>query len=154
NVDHVALEGGEGGSTGAAGVDGGGDAAAQAVGVGLDAQRGAAPEDVRVQVDPAGRDDQAAGVDDVTVDALAHEVGADFGNTSAADADVGKTIEVLARVDDPTAAYDHVEHGSKHRTRYTRRGPRGQTVPMGGSRFLAVPLRGAKRNGFPGGRPA
>ena len=62
-LDDVAPEPGEGLGARRAGVDGGGDAAAQAVRVRVDAVVRDALVQVRVQVDQAGHQHQAAGVD-------------------------------------------------------------------------------------------
>src|SRR5262249_11550285 len=63
DLDDVAAEGREGRGAGRAGVDGGRAAAGQAVWIGLHAERRNAPEDVRVQIDQAGRDDRAGRVE-------------------------------------------------------------------------------------------
>ena len=61
-LDHVLAEAGEIACAGAAGVDEGRRAAAPRDRLGVDAQRGAAPVDVRVQVDQPRRDDPSADV--------------------------------------------------------------------------------------------
>jgi hypothetical protein len=53
------AEAGEIAGAGAAGIDGGGDARGAAKFLGVDAERGAAPIDVGVQVDQPRRDDEA-----------------------------------------------------------------------------------------------
>ena len=58
-LDHVLAEAGEVAGPGAAGVDRGGDAGGAAELLRVDAERGAAPVDVGVQVDQAGRDDRS-----------------------------------------------------------------------------------------------
>src|SRR5262249_29988851 len=111
DLDHVAVERREGRGAGGAGVDGGGHAAVEAVGIGLDAERGDAPVDVGMQVDPAGRDEQAGGVDDLAADAAPGDVGADRGDPRSYDAHVGDGVEVLRRVEHAPAAHQDVEHG-------------------------------------------
>ena len=61
-LDHVLAEAGEIAGPGAAGVDRSGDAAGAAEFLRVDAERGAAPIDMGVQVDQAGRDDVAGDV--------------------------------------------------------------------------------------------
>ena len=58
-LDHVLAEAGEVAGPGAAGIDRRGHAGRAAELLGVDAERGAAPIDMGVQVDQAGRDDVA-----------------------------------------------------------------------------------------------
>ena len=65
DLDHVAPEAVEGVGARRPGVDGGGDAAGQDVGVGVDAVMADAVIDVHVNVDEAGRDQQTRGIDEL-----------------------------------------------------------------------------------------
>ena len=65
DLDHVASQALEGVGAGRPGVDGRGDAAGQDVGVGVDAVVADAVVDVHVDVDEAGRDQQARSIEDV-----------------------------------------------------------------------------------------
>ena len=106
-LDHVLAEAGEVAGAGAAGVDRGGDAGGAAELLRVDAERGAAPVDVGVQVDEAGRDDEAGHVADVGAGA-AFEAWADAGDLAAGKGDVGDGIELLRGVDHPAAAQDEI----------------------------------------------
>jgi hypothetical protein len=100
-LDHVLAEAGEVAGTGAAGIDGSGDARGAAELLRVDAERGAAPVDVGVQVDQAGRDDKARDVANV---GGAVEIGADAGNLARGEGDVRYGIEPLGGIDDPAVA--------------------------------------------------
>ena len=78
---------------GAAGIDEGGDAAGARQKLGLDAERRAAPVDVGVQVDQAGRDDLACDVAHV----LARQIVADGRDLAVREGDVGHLVERPAR---------------------------------------------------------
>ncbi len=84
---------------GAAGIDEGRDAARARDQLGLDAERGAAPVDMGVQVDQARRDDLARDVARV----LARQVVADGGDLAAGEGDVGHPVERLRGIDHAAA---------------------------------------------------
>src|SRR5215470_2565230 len=84
---------------GAAGVDESGDAAAAGQKLGFDAERRAAPIDMRVQVDEARRHDLASDVANI----LARKTLADRGYLATGEGDVSDLIERLRRVDDAPA---------------------------------------------------
>ena len=108
-LDHVLAEAREIARPGAAGVDRRGDAGAAAEVLRVDAERGAAPIHMGVQVDQAGRHDVALHV--------AHfrrvgQVVPHLGDLAAGERHVGDAVDVLRRVDDPPALQDEVEcHG-------------------------------------------
>jgi hypothetical protein len=99
-VDDVLAEAREVARPGASGVDARGHTAVATVILRIDAERGAAPVDVRVQVDQARRHDQARHVDHFGA-CIGGKAGADRGNLAASEADVGHGVEVLRRIDDP-----------------------------------------------------
>ena len=104
-LDHVLAEAREVARPRAAGVDRGGDAGGAAEILRVDAERGAAPVHVRVQVDQAGRDDVALHV--------AHfgrvaEIVADLRDLAAGERHVGDAVDVLRRVDDAPALQDEI----------------------------------------------
>ncbi len=84
---------------GTAGVDEGGGAALGGEAVGIDAERGAAPIDVAVQIDEAGRDDAARGIDDLRCP-VGRNVGVDRGDAAIGDGDIALRIEVGGRIDE------------------------------------------------------
>ena len=94
-LDHVLAEAGEVAGTGAAGVDRGGHAGGAAELLGVDAERGAAPVDVGVQVDQARRDDLARDVADVGL-GVAFELGADLGDLAAGEGHVDDRVDASA----------------------------------------------------------
>ena len=91
-LDDVVAEAREVAGPGAAGVDEGGGAAAPGQRVGVDAQRGAAPVDVGVQVDQPRHDEPAAGVDDVP-GVVDRQVRLDRRHATVAEADVELPVE-------------------------------------------------------------
>ena len=109
--DHVLAEAVEVARPGAAGVDGRGDAAGAGQQLRLDAERGAAPIDVGVQVDQAGRDDLAANVTRVG----AGEAVTDRRHLAAGEGDVGHLVDALRGVDDPAALENQIVHFTIHR---------------------------------------
>ena len=100
------AEAGEVAGPGAAGVDRGGDAAVAAELVGVDAERGAAPIDMGVQVDQAGRDDEARDV--AHIGARVVKPVADLRDLAGGEGDIGDPVEILRRVDDAPALEDEV----------------------------------------------
>ena len=104
-LDHVLAEAREVARPGAAGVDRGGDAAGAAELLRVDAERRAAPIDMRVQVDQARRDDVALHVARLR---RAGQVVADLGDLAAGKRHVGDAVDVLRRVDDARAFKDQI----------------------------------------------
>jgi hypothetical protein len=90
---------------GAAGVDHRGDAALPCELVGVDPERGAAPIDVGVEVDQAGRDDLAGDVADV---GSRPAVPADARDLAAGKSDIDDRIEILGWIDDAAVAQDEI----------------------------------------------
>ena len=107
-LDHVLAEAREIARAGAAGVDRRGDAGGAAELLGVDAERGAAPIDVGVQVDQARRDDVARHVAHIG-SGIGLELASDHGDLAAREGDVRHGIELLRGVDHPAAAQDQIE---------------------------------------------
>ena len=76
--------------------------------VGVDAERGAAPIDMAVQVDEAGRDDAARGIDDLR-GAIGRDVGVDRGDAAIGDGDIALRIEAGGRIDEAAALYQEIK---------------------------------------------
>ena len=111
SLDDVLAEPGEIAGPRAAGVDAGRNGAAAREILGVNAERRASPINVRVQVDEAGRDDEARHV--ANLSAVVSEALADCRDLSASEGDVGDAVEILRGVDDTTVAEDEIEsHGS------------------------------------------
>ena len=107
-LDHVLAEAREIARAGGAGVDAGGDRAAAREILGVDAERSAAPIDMRVQVDQPGRDDRAGDVADLG--AARRPVRRPIAATRPpAKRDIGHPVDVLRRVDHPAAAQHQIE---------------------------------------------
>ena len=102
---------------GAAGVDEGGDAASPRQQLGRHAKRGAAPIDVRVQVDQAGRDELALDLARLA----SREVVADRRDLAAGESDVGHLVDPLRRIDQLAALQHQIVHAflieARHRVR-------------------------------------
>ena len=107
-LDHVLAEAREIARAGAAGVDRRGDAGGAAELLGVDAERGAAPIDVGVQIDQAGGDDVARHVAHVG-SGIGLELVSDHGHLAAGEGDIRHGVELLGGVDHPTAAQDQIE---------------------------------------------
>jgi len=114
----VAAESRKVAGAGASRIDQGGGAAASRDGGGVDPDRGAAPIDVSVEVDQAGRDEQAAdvaGLGGGLVEALA-----DGDDLPASESDVAAGVDPLRGIDEVAAAQDEIKHGppsvSRHYT--------------------------------------
>ena len=90
---------------GAARVDEGGDAAGPRHDVGIDAERGAAPVDVGVEVDEAGRDDEAGDVADFG-SGVGRQALAEGGDLASGKGNVHHAVEALRRVEHAAAAED------------------------------------------------
>ncbi len=84
---------------GAAGIDESRDAAGARQKLGLDAERRAAPVDVGMQVDQAGRDDLAGNVAHI----LGRKTIADRRDLAAGEGNVGDLVEGLRGIDNPSA---------------------------------------------------
>ena len=108
---------------GAAGVDARGDAAQAAEFLRVDAERRTAPIDVGMQVDEAGRDDEARHVAHFGP-GVRRKTGADRRDLAAGEADVRHRIEMLRRIDDPTALEDEIDGHCSSRCSGLGRGPR------------------------------
>src|SRR5262249_20164086 len=108
-LDHMAAEPGEVAGTGAAGIDQSGGAAAPGDGASVDAERGAAPVDVGMQIDQPWADKKAGDVADL---AGPIEPLADRGDLAAGEGDVALGIDALAGIDQMPAAQDEVMHGA------------------------------------------
>src|SRR5262249_60462631 len=91
----------------ATGIDRSSDAGTAAKIFGVDAERGAAPVDVGVQVDEARGDDKAGYIADVGF-AIGAERGADARPPAARESDVSHRVELLRWIDDAAAAQDEV----------------------------------------------
>lgn len=114
-VDDGGAEDFEVAPAGGAGIDHGGDAGAEGEGIGLDgviAGPGAGiaggEEDVDVEVDEAGGDEEAGDVDGFP-GAGGGDGGFDGGNPAGADSDVEAAVAVVAGVDEAAAAEEEVE---------------------------------------------
>ena len=107
-LDNVAAKTEEVAGAGTAGIDEGGGAALGGEAVCIDAKRSAAPVDVAVQVDEAGRDDAAGGVDD-TRGALGRDVGVDRRDPAIGDGEIARRVEAGCRIDEPAALYQEIE---------------------------------------------
>ena len=101
-LDDEPSETREGACAGGAGVDEGRGAARAGDALGLDAEVGCTPIDMRVNVDQAGSDDLARDVL-FAFRAGAREIGADGSNLAPGKGDVGNAVETLARVNDAPA---------------------------------------------------
>ena len=171
-LDHVLAEAGEIAGPSAAGVDAGRDRAAAGEVLGVDAERRASPIDVGVQIDEAGRDDEARHV--AHLGALGFEALAHCGDLAAGEGDVGHAVEILRGVDHATVAKDEIEamdpvfeasgadaqaalaveevHGLKRR-RQCDRGAGRQSVRVGAG-GLDHPACRRRRRDSAAGRPA
>ncbi len=117
-LDHVLAEAHEVAGPGAAGIDGGCDARGAAELLGVDAQRGAAPVDMRVQVDQPRRDDMVRHV--ARVGAL--QVLADLRHLAARERHVRDGVELLRRIDHAaTAQHEVIGHGGAPGLKAARR---------------------------------
>src|ERR1700680_1301609 len=100
---HMLAEAAEVAGPGAARVDRRGHPALPRELVRIDAERGAAPIDVGVQVDEPRHDDFAGDIADVGRGSVMPAHACDL---AAREGDVGNRVEVLGRVDDTTVAED------------------------------------------------
>ena len=105
-LDDVPPEAGKIAGPRRAGVDERRRAAAPRDRLGLDADRRAAPIDVRVQVDHAGRDDRARDI--VFVVRLLGDPRRHGGHATVREAHVARRVEAARRVDHPSAAQDQI----------------------------------------------
>ena len=101
------AEAGEVAGPGAAGVDRGGDAAGAAELLGVDAERGAAPIDMGVQVDQAGRDDEARDVAHIGARRRSSP-SPTFATLPPEKATSVTAVEILRRIDHAPALEDEV----------------------------------------------
>ncbi|MGY4354189.1 hypothetical protein ACVW0J_000682 [Bradyrhizobium sp. i1.7.7] len=107
-LDHMLAEAREIAGTGTAGIDRSGDAGEAAEFLGIDAERGAAPIDMGVQIDQPRRHDVTRDVAHIGA-RIGLEPGPDGGDLAAGKGDVRHGIELLGRVDHTAAAQDQVE---------------------------------------------
>jgi hypothetical protein len=105
-LDHMLAKAVEIAGARTAGIDEGGDAAAARQQFGLDAERGAAPIDMGVQVDQAGRHDLAGDVARV----LGRQALADRRHLAARESHVGHSVDILRRIDHPAALQYEIVH--------------------------------------------
>ena len=128
-LDDVAAKPGDVAGSGGAGVDDGGYAARLGVGVRVHARGGAAPIDMRVQVDQARRDDQAG---DIAGLLCVMQVIAEGGDFASGEGHVAHPIQPLVRVDDAATLQHKIIHSASlplpGRAPHTPRIPR---VPEG-----------------------
>ena len=76
--------------------------------VGVDAKRGAAPVDVAVQVDQAGRDDAVSRIDDLRC-VFGIDRGFGRGDTAIGDGNIALPVKTRGRVDDAAALYQQIK---------------------------------------------
>ena len=107
-LDHVLAEAREIARAGAAGVNRRGNAGGAAELLGIDAKRGAAPIDMGVQIDKAGGDDVTRHVAHVG-SGVDLERGSDRDHLAVGEGYVHHGVELLGRVDHPTAAQHQIE---------------------------------------------
>ena len=91
---------------GAAGVDEGRRSTAPRHFGGIDAERGAAPIDMGVEIDQPGHDEEPAGIDNLT----AGEIMPDRGNFPLVEGDIGRFVTPARRIDDATAFEHQIRH--------------------------------------------
>ena len=106
DLDHILAEGREGEGAGGARVHDRGRPRPEAVGVGLDAVVRGAGEDVDVEIDEAGRDEEAPRVHDLLAAGAPRPLG-DGGDTATRDRDVPLGVEPLRGVDNRAATNQH-----------------------------------------------
>ena len=87
-LDHMLAEAREIAGAGAAGIDRGGDAGGAAEFLGVDAERGAAPIDMGMQIDQPRRDDIAGDIADIRAGVGLQSL-PDRGHLAAGEGDVG-----------------------------------------------------------------
>src|SRR5437764_6114403 len=92
----------------AAGIDKGRRAAVARDLAGVDPERGAAPIDMRVQIDKPRRDDQAAHIDNLG--AVAPYISPDGRNLAAAEYNIRDLVARIRRIDDPAASENEIRH--------------------------------------------
>jgi len=104
-LDHMLAEARKVARAGAAGVDRGGDAGGAAKFFGVDAERGAAPIDMGVQIDQARGDDVPRHVTHVG-SGIGLELFSDHRHLAAGEGNVRHGVKLLGRIDDAAAAQD------------------------------------------------
>jgi hypothetical protein len=107
-LDHMSAKAMEISRPRTAGIDKGGGAAGLGHRRGVDTERGAAPINMCVQVDEAGHDKLAGGIDDFR--AGARQVAADLGDLAVREGDVGDLVAPVRRIDDAPAGEDQSSH--------------------------------------------
>ncbi len=107
-LDHVLAEAREITRASAAGVDRRGDAGGAAELLGIDAERGAAPIDVGVQIDQAWGDDVTRHVAHVGA-RIGLEPVSDHDHLAGGEGDIRYGVELLGGINHPAAAQDQIE---------------------------------------------
>ena len=107
-LDHMLAEAREIAGAGAAGVDRRGDAGGAAKFFRVDAERRAAPIDVGVEIDQPRRDDVAGHVAHIGA-GVRLQIVADLRDLAGGEGDVRHRVELLGRVDHPSAAQDQID---------------------------------------------
>ena len=67
-----------------------------------------------MHINPAGRDYEPGGVNELTAHTLLDQVIAERGDSRPDGSDFDDSIQVLGRIDDPPTAHDHIEHDGYH----------------------------------------
>ncbi len=104
---NVIPEGGEVGGVDVAGFDGGGDAGAERVVIGIDAGRAGGGVEVGLEVDEAGGDDVVADLDDFAA-LRGGNAGGDLADAAFGDGDVEAAVAFVFGVDDAAAFENEV----------------------------------------------
>ena len=107
-LDHVLAESQKITRTGAAGVDRRSDAGRAAKLLGIDAERGAAPIDVGVQIDQAGADDVTRHIPHLGC-RIGLQFASDRCHLAGGEADILHGVELLRGINHPAAAQDQIE---------------------------------------------
>ena len=117
----------------------------------IDADGGAAPIDMRVQVDEAGRDDAAAHIAHVAGFLGQGRVRPDLRNPSSRKSDIGHAVHAAAGIDHPPALQQQVVHGLLLLGVRVRLGRAAPPVRPGRSREASRP---GPRQTYAVGRPS
>ena len=107
-LDHMLAETREIARAGAAGIDRRGDAGGAAEFFRVDAERSAAPIDMRMQIDQARRDDVTRYVAHVGA-GIGLEFASDHGHLATGEGHIRHGVEFLGGVNHPPAAQDQIE---------------------------------------------
>jgi len=107
-LDHMATKTVEIAGPGAAGIDESRRSAPPCHFGRIDAERGPAPIDMRVEIDQPGYHEEPARIDDFS--AAGGEIAADPGHFALAKGNVGRLVASARRIDDAAASEDQVRH--------------------------------------------